>query len=33
VLALLPLSGLMAFVVLQLMAAASASATGGCGGG
>jgi hypothetical protein len=32
-LAMLPLSALLAFVVLQLMAASSAAATGGCGGG
>ena len=33
VVALVPLSALLAFLVLQMMAAASASATGGCGGG
>jgi hypothetical protein len=32
-LALLPLSALLVFVVLQVMAANSAAATGGCGGG
>ena len=32
-LGMLPLSALLAFVVLQLMAASSAAATGGCGGG
>jgi hypothetical protein len=32
-LCLLPLSGLLVFVVLQVMAAGSAAATGGCGGG
>ncbi len=31
--AMIPLSALLAFVVLQLMAASSAAATGGCGGG
>jgi hypothetical protein len=32
-LAMLPLSALLVFVVLQAMAASSAAATGGCGGG
>jgi hypothetical protein len=32
-LGLLPLSALTAWVVLQLMAASSAAAAGGCGGG
>jgi hypothetical protein len=31
--ALVPLSAALAFVVLQVMASASAAATGGCGGG
>ncbi len=31
--ALVPLSAVLAFVVLQVMASASAAATGGCGGG
>jgi hypothetical protein len=29
----LPLSALLVFAVLQIMAASSAAATGGCGGG
>jgi hypothetical protein len=33
VVGLVPLSALVAFLVLLMMAAASASATGGCGGG
>jgi hypothetical protein len=32
-LGLLPLSALVVYVVLQVMASSSAAATGGCGGG
>jgi hypothetical protein len=32
-LALLPVSALLAYAVLQLMASSSAAVTGGCGGG
>ncbi len=33
IVALVPLSALLAFLVVMMMASASASATGGCGGG